>query len=138
VNKKLLATLTVLAIVITVMALVSSPILSTAYAAHDKGNQKSKDKPKDVKCNNIKILLKVSDIPKDTSALAVQVGLKGAQISKSVHVEGDKQIAIPFQFKKLDPCPVLGDSFSGDVNGTSFNGELKSLKKPNKVSVSLP
>jgi hypothetical protein len=47
-------------------------------------------------------------------------------------------VAIPFQFKKLNPCPAIGDAFSGEVNGTSFNGELKSLTKPNKINVSLP
>jgi hypothetical protein len=136
-NNKTLTKFTVLSIVIVAMALVSSPILSAAYASHDKGNQKSKDKPKDVKCNNVKILLKVSNIPKDTTTLVGNTELNGKKISKTVHVEGDNQIAIPFQFKKLNPCPALGDAFSGDVNGTAFSGTLASLKKPNKVSVSL-
>jgi len=127
-----------LSIVIVAVGLVSSPILNAAYASHDNGNQKSKDKPKDVKCNNVKILVKVSNIPKDTTTLVGNADLSGKKISKTVHVEGDNQIAIPFQFKKLSPCPAVGDPFSGDVNGTAFSGTLSSLKKPNKVSVSLP
>jgi len=117
-----LTTLTVLSIVIVTLALVSSPILGAAYASHDKGNQKSKDKPKDVRCNNVEILVKLSHIPMDTTALVSNADLNGKKILKTVHIEGDNQIAIPFQFKKLNPCPVVGDSFSGDVNRTAFNG----------------
>ncbi len=49
--------LIVFAFVMTILAtLVTSPALSAA-AAHDSGNQKSKDKnkPKDPKCNNVLI-----------------------------------------------------------------------------------
>jgi len=137
-NDKTTPKFTVLSIVIVAMALVSSPIFNAAFASHDNGNQKSKDKPKDVKCNNVKILLKVSHIPNDTTALIGNAELNAKKISKTVHLEGDNQIAIPFQFKKLNPCPAIGDAFSGDVNGTAFSGTLASLKKPNKVSVSLP
>jgi exopolysaccharide biosynthesis protein len=136
-KNKSLTMLAALSVVILAAALVSSPLMS-AYASHDKGNQKSKDKPKDPKCNNVKILVKVSNIPENTTTLVGNAQLDGKQISRTVHIEGDNQVAIPFQFKKLNPCPALGDSFSGDVNGTSFNGALKSLKKPNKVGVSLP
>lgn len=137
-NNKTLTKFTMLSIAVVAMALVSSPIFNAAFASHDNGNQKSKDKPKDVKCNNVKILLKVSHIPNDTSTLVGNAELSGKKISKTVHIEGDNQIAIPFQFKKLNPCPAVGDAFSGDVNGTVFSGTLASLKKPNKVSVSLP
>ena len=63
--------------------------------------------------------------------------LNGTTVSKKQHVEGDNKVAIPLSFKKLNPCPVVGDSFSGDVNGTSFSGTVASLKKPNKVNVAL-
>ena len=69
---------------LTVLAtLVTSPALSAA-AVHDSGSQKSKDKnkPKDPKCNNVKILLKVSKIPKDSKLLVAQATLDGKTVSK--------------------------------------------------------
>ena len=122
----------------SIATLVTSPALPAA-AVHDSGNQKSKDKnkPKDPKCNNVQILLKVSKIPKDSKLLVAQATLDGKTVSKKQHVEGVNKVAIPLSFKKLNPCPVVGDSFSGDVNGTSFSGTLTSLKKPNKVNVAL-
>jgi hypothetical protein len=136
-NKRQISTLLVFGFVMTVLAtLVTSPALSAA-AVHDSGNQKSKDKnkPKDLKCNNVQILLKVSKIPKGSKLLVAQATLDGKTVTKKQHVEGDNKVAIPLSFKKLNPCPAVGDSFSGDVNGTSFSGTLASLKKPNKVNV---
>jgi hypothetical protein len=51
------------------VTLITAPIASVA-ASHDNGNQKSKDKPKDPKCNNVKILVKVSKIPKGQRLLS--------------------------------------------------------------------
>jgi hypothetical protein len=124
--------------VVVATVLVSSPIFNAAYASHDKGNQKSKYKPKEPKCNNVLILLKVSKIPESSKLLVAQATLDGKTLNKKQYMEGDNKVAIPLQFKKLNPCPVVGDAFSGDVNGTAFSGKLESLKKPNKVSVSLP
>jgi len=129
----MLALATVLALFATLM---TSPTLSAA-AVHDNGNQKSKDKPKDPKCNNVQILLKVSKIPKGSKLLVAQATLDGKTVNKKQHVQGDNKVAIPFSFKKLNPCPAVGDSFSGSVNSTSFSGTLTSLKKPNKVNVAL-
>jgi len=132
-------TVLVFAFIMALLAtLVTSPALSAA-AMHDSGNQKSKDKNKhkDPKCNNVQILLKVSKIPKDSKLLVAQATLDGKTVGKKQHVEGDNKVAIPLSFKKLNPCPAVGDSFSGDVNGTSFSGTLASLKKPNKVNVAL-
>lgn len=138
-NNKTLTTLALLSIIMFTIALMSSPILNSAYASHDKGKQKSKDKPKDPKCNNVKILVKVSNIPPNSIALVGQATLNGKSVSKTVSLEDDEnKVAIPLSFKKLNPCPAVGDGFSGNVNGTSFSGTLTSLKKPNKVSVSLP
>lgn len=138
-NNKTLTTLALLSIIMFTIALMSSPILNSAYASHDKGKQKSKDKPKDPKCNNVKILVKVSNIPPNSIALVGQATLNGKSVSKTVSLEDDEnKVAIPLSFKKLNPCPAVGDGFSGNVNGTSFSGALTSLKKPNKVSVSLP
>jgi hypothetical protein len=136
-KKRQISTLLVFGFVMTVLAtLVTSPALSAA-AVHDNGNQKSKDKPKDPKCNNVQILLKVSKIPKDSKLLVAQATLDGKTVSKKQHVEGVSKVAIPLSFKKLNPCPVVGDSFSGTVNSTSFSGTLTTLKKPNKVNVAL-
>jgi hypothetical protein len=136
-KKRQISTLLVFGFVMTVLAtLVTSPALSAA-AVHDNGNQKSKDKPKDPKCNNVQILLKVSKIPKDSNLLVAQATLDGKTVNKKQHVEGDNKVAIPLSFKKLNPCPAVGDSFSGSVNSTSFSGTLTSLKKPNKVNVAL-
>jgi hypothetical protein len=134
-----LVTLLTLTFVVTVFAsLVSSPTLSAA-AVHDNGNQKSKDttKTKNPKCNNVQILLKVSKIPKDSKLLIAQATVDGKTVNKKQHVEGDSKVAVPLLFKKLNPCPVVGDSFSGNVNGTGFSGTLASIKKPNKVNVAL-
>ena len=134
-----ITTLLILVSVITIITtLVTSPTLSAA-AVHVSSNQKSKDKnkPKDPKCNNVQILLKVSKIPVGTKLLVAQATLDGKTVNKKQHVEDDNKVAIPLSFKKLNPCPVLGDSFSGSVNSTSFGGTLTSLKKPNKVNVAL-
>jgi hypothetical protein len=135
-NRKM-ATLIVMAFVSAMFAtLLTSPVISAA-AVHDNGNQKSKDKPKDPKCNNVKILVKVSKIPKGSNIVVAQATLDGKTLSKTQNVQGDNKVAVPLSFKKLSPCPVVGDGFSGDVNGTSFAGTLASLKKPNKVNVAL-
>ena len=136
-KKRQIATLLVFASVMTIIGtLVTSPTLYAA-AVHDSGNQKSKDKPKDPKCNNVQILLKVSKIPKDSKLLVAQATLDGKTVNKKQHVEGVNKVAIPLSFKKLNPCPAVGDSFSGSINSTSFSGTLTSLKKPNKVNVAL-
>src|ERR1041384_301789 len=122
-----------LAIASVTVTLVTYPIASVA-ASHDNGNQKSKDKPKDPKCNNVKILVKVSKIPKGSKIVIAQATLDGKTVSKTQNVSGDNKVAVPLSFKKLDPCPAKGDAFSGNVNSTSFTGTLSSLKKPNKVN----
>ena len=69
--------------------------------------------------------------------MVAQVTLDGKTVNKKQHVEGDNKVALPLSFKKLNPCPAIGDSFTGSVNSTSFSGTLTSLKKPNKVNVAL-
>jgi len=118
------------------VTLITAPIASVA-ASHDNGNQKSKDKPKDPKCNNVKILVKVSKIPKGSKIVISQATLDGKTLNKTQNVRGENKVAVPLSFKKLDPCPAKGDAFSGNVNSTSFTGTLSSLKKPNKVNVAL-
>jgi hypothetical protein len=135
-NRDIATFIILIAIASLAVTLITSPIASVA-ASHDNGNQKSKDKPKDPKCNNVKILIKVSKIPKGSKIVIGQATLDGKTVSKTQNVQGDNKVAIPLSFKKLNPCPVVGDGFSGDVNGTSFAGTLTSLKKPNKVNVAL-
>jgi hypothetical protein len=138
-KKGQISTISVFSFIMALLVtLVTSPALSAA-AVHDSGNQKSKDKnkPKDPKCNNVQILLKVSKIPKGSELLVAEATLDGKTVNKKQHVEGDNKVAIPLSFKKLNPCPVVGDSFAGNVNGTNFSGALTSLKKPNKVNVAL-
>ena len=118
------------------VTLITAPIASVA-ASHDNGNQKSKDKPKDPKCNNVKILVKVSKIPKGSKIVIAQATLDGKTLNKTQNVRGENKVAVPLSIKKLDPCPAKGDAFSGNVNSTSFTGTLSSLKKPNKVNVAL-
>ena len=62
--------------------------------------------------NNVKLLLKVSKIPKDSKLLVAQATLDGKTVNKEQHVQGDNKVAIPLSFKKLNPCPAVGDSFS--------------------------
>ena len=63
----------------TFATLITSPVISVA-AVHDNGNQKSKDKPKDPKCNNVKILVKVSKIPKGSNIVVAQATLDGKTV----------------------------------------------------------
>jgi hypothetical protein len=69
------------------VTLITAPIASVA-ASHDNGNQKSKDKPKDPKCNNVKILVKVSKIPKGSKIVIAQATLDGKTLSKTQNVRG--------------------------------------------------
>src|SRR5436309_1748610 len=104
----------VMAFVLAIFAtLLTSPVISVA-AVHDNGSQKSKDKPKDPKCNNVKILVKVSKIPEGSNIVIAQATLGGKTVDKTQNVQGDNKVAMPLSFKKLNPCPAVGDGFSGD------------------------
>ena len=124
----------IIASIIAISAsLITAPMVTVVGAAHP---QKPKT-PKDPKCNNVKILLKVSKIPKGSKIVIAQATLDGKTVNKTQNVQGVKKVAIPLSFKKLNPCPAIGDSFAGSVNSTGFNGAVTSLKKPNKVNVAL-
>ncbi len=82
-KKRQLATVISLAFIVAttcIATLITSPVMSEA-AAHDNGNQKSKDKnkPKDPKCNNVNVLLKVSKIPKGSKIVIAKATLDGQQ-----------------------------------------------------------
>jgi len=123
--KQILASATIAILIISmILALSLTPITVEAKKPAEK-------------CNNVKILVKVTNVEAGQKITATAT-LNGKTVSKTSTVdENETSIAIPLHFKKQDPCPKVGDSFSGDVNGTTFDGTIKSLKKPNKVSVSL-
>jgi len=120
------------------------PASQAVFADHDSGKGKSqdnKDKTKDKKsekCNNVKIQVKVTDIPEGTDEVSGSITLAGSTVSKTSEIdENETSTTLNFQFKKLSPCPSEGDSFSGSVNGVAIDGTLSSLKKPTKETVSL-
>jgi hypothetical protein len=92
---------------------------------------------KPTKCNNIKILVKVNGVEENQTYTAnVTLGTGSKQKTGTVEVN-ETSITLPVQFKKISPCPPIGFPFGGDVNGTEINGNIQSLKKPNKVTVDL-
>jgi len=118
----------------TIAILVTSMILAVSLSMTPFADAKKPDKP--VKCNNVKIQVRVSNAVNGTEYTATAT-LNGKTVSKTQTADEDGTLAIPLNFKKLNPCPAVGDAFTGDVNGTPFSGTIDSLKKPNKVSVSL-
>ena len=119
------------AAVIIAASLIAMPLAQEADA------QKKDKKVKPQKCNNVKVNVQVEGAEIDDVLIgAATVG--GVTLAKTVTVENDTEATgIPFNFKKMSPCPAIGSQVFGDVNGTGFTTELKSLKKPTKVSVSL-
>jgi hypothetical protein len=95
-------------------------------------------KPTAVKCNNIKVQVKVNGVSENETVVASATVGSVAKTKSGVVEENETSIVIPLNFKKVNPCPAVGESIFGDVNGTGFSAELKSLKKPNKVTVTLP
>lgn len=130
------------AIQLIVATTLISSIFVTASASKGKSGQNpvdpSKSQQSTTKCNNIKVQVKVSNIPAGSSSLVGKVTLDGKILNKTAVVgKSGSKATLPLSFKKLNPCPSIGDSFSGDINGTSFSGKLASLKAPNKINVSL-
>jgi len=95
-------------------------------------------KAKNVKCNAIKVLVKVNGVEENQTYTAnVTLGTGQKQKTGTAEVN-ETSITLPVVFKKVQPCPSVGFPIGGDVNGTEINGQITSLKKPNKVSVDLP
>jgi hypothetical protein len=131
--------LSIVAIVMMVSAVtIATPSLISAQTTNQTSPLAKPPKP--VKCNVIKIQVKVDQIPVDANSLVGEVTLQGKTLSKTVNVteEADAKTTMVFNFKKFVTCPTEGTGFFGNVNGTNFIESLDSLKKPNKVSVSLP
>lgn len=85
-----------------------------------------------------KILVKAVNVIENlTYTATVTIGDNTKTKSGTVDVN-ETSIALPLKFKKLgEECP-FGETVFGNVNGTGFEVEIESLKKPNKVTVTLP
>lgn len=116
------------------VALLSMPLMHDAVAVKvDKNNKK----PSKQNCNNVKVQLKVSGVEANQTIVS-SATLGGKTVTKTQQVdENETSITVPLNFKKISPCPAIGSEIFGNVNGTGFTGELKSLKKPNRINVSL-
>lgn len=120
-------------LLLTAAVIVAASLLAMPLA-HDVDAQSSSKKPKS--CNNVKVQVKVNGVEENQTVLGV-LSLNDRTLSKQGTVEvNETSITLPFNFKKI-ACPETGTMFHGFVNGTHFEGELKSLKKPNKVTVDL-
>ena len=94
-------------------------------------------KPKTVKCNNVKVNIKVNGVEENQTVIASASIGASAKTKSGVVEENETSITLPIHFKKIFECPGIGSPIFGDVNGTGFTSELTSLKKPNKVTVDL-
>lgn len=124
-----LVSATIITIIITSMIVVAVSMSLTPMTVEAK-------KPAE-KCNNIKILVKVNGVEENQTYTAnVTLGTGQKQKTGTVEVN-ETSITLPVMFKKISPCPPIGFPIGGDVNGTEINGQITSLKKPNKISVSI-
>lgn len=91
--------------------------------------------PKKKACNNVKVQIRVDGVEENQTLVATaQIG-ESAKTKAGTVEENETSITIPLNFKRINPCPEIGSPIFGNVNGTGFEGELKSLKKPNRISV---
>lgn len=118
-----------------VAAAVFALALMLAPLTHDVDAQASKKKPK--QCNNVKIHVNVKGVEENQTVIGVVTLGQNTNSKMGTVEENETSINLPFNFKKIT-CPSIPSPFTGFVNGTEFSGELKSTKKPNKVSVTLP
>jgi len=121
---------------ISIIAALSFALLTASLTLNDVQAKKVKQ-PKPQKCNNIKILVKVNGVEENQTYTAnVTLGTGQKQKTGTVEVN-ETSITLPVQFHKISPCPSIGFPIGGDVNGTEINGQITSLKKPNKISVDI-
>lgn len=121
---------------ILAIAIIAASLISISAIPHEVDAQVSKGKKKSNQCNNVKVQVRVNGVEENQTVLGV-LSLNDRTLSKQVTVEeNETSTTLQFNFKKIQ-CPEIGTMFHGFVNGTHFEGELKSLKKPNKVSVSI-
>jgi hypothetical protein len=120
------STIAILALALVAMATIQTP---TTNAVEAKKPTKE--------CHNVKVQIKVSGVKENQTVVGtVQIG-QSAKTKTGTVEANETSITLPINFNKISPCPALGTSFFGNVNGTGFTGNLSSLKKPNVVKVSL-
>lgn len=120
---------------IIAIGILATILLMTAVTVNDVDAKQQKKKPQ--KCNNIKIQVKVKGVEENQTYTAnVTLGTGQKQKTGTVE-ENETSITLPVTFKKISPCPPIGFPFGGDVNGTEIDGQISSLKKPNRVTVDM-
>lgn len=76
----------------------------------------------------------------------------GSQSLTKVAEEEEETLTFMFQFKKPTkivklqakpteetvPCPAVGETLTGDINGTAISVTVMSTKKPTKITIDLP
>jgi len=128
-NTKTLLSLSILASLVLSLVVVGLSSVTTVDA--------KKPSPT-MKCNNVKVQVRVTGVEENQTVVA-SATIGASSKSKTGVVEANEtSITLPINFKKISPCPGVGAPIFGDVNGTGFQSELKSLKKPNVVKVALP
>ena len=122
--------------ILTIAILAASLIMATSLSVAE-----AKGKPvKPLQCKapvKIQLGIKGLDGTANQTLMGV-VTLNGVSKSKNTVTEANETFTVMnFLFKKMTPCPAVGDAYSGFVNGTEFSGTLTSIKKPNRASVDI-
>ncbi|HTH21895.1 MAG TPA: hypothetical protein VL854_06725 [Nitrososphaeraceae archaeon] len=121
---------------VSIVVILALALLTMTVASSDVLAQSDKKKPQK-QCNNVKVQVKINGVEENQTVIT-SATLGGKTVTKTQTVdENETSITAPLNFKKISPCPTIGESIFGNVNGTGFTGELKSLKKPNKITVNL-
>jgi hypothetical protein len=85
---------------------------------------------------SVKVLVKVNNIPADTKELKAFLQVDGQKtIPKTVSMNGTQEDSAAIMFNKVNASK--GDGFAVTVNDHIATGEIKDLKKPNKIEVKL-
>lgn len=121
----------------SIIATLAVAMIFTTITSMDVFAAKPDKKP--VKCNNFKVQVTIGNVQNGTTLVTTAtVGDKSVTKVQTVELEeNETSIKAPLNFKKIT-CPTIGSEIFGNVNGTGFTGEVKSLNKSNKISVDLP
>lgn len=153
VNKKQIPILLLVLTIVTTIGLVTAQTVQQQQAQAqllqkkpgNQGNQQGGNQNKKTQCNNVKIMAVVTNL--DTTqgqvTLTGSATLNGQTVQKTISVNATDPstadgVGLPLFFKKMfSPCPALGSTFSGMVNGITFDGVLQSIRSPNFVEIDL-
>jgi len=121
------------------LATIAATLIIAPSLSHIADAQQSKkpDNPKKPKNCNVKVQVKVTNVPQNQLIIAELYGLQQQKMAEV----GETDVSFMFQFKKAgtNPCPVKGDVMNGQINGNiPFPVTIKDVKKPTKVTVNLP